>query len=97
MCCILSAMRFFVSAEERTSCEFEGSYVSLSCSNGQLINVVNAIYGKTDICSSEHFDQACSANVLSVVSDRLLNANVGLNKNLFQVQLAAELFDSSSQ
>ena len=39
-----------------------------------MINVVDAIYGhlQTDICSSQHFDKACSTNGLSVVSDRLL-------------------------
>ena len=80
---------------EKEACESEGRDVNISCSNGQLINVVDAVYGKTDICSSHHFDKECSANVISVVSDRLLNEKMDLNKPMFQVQLAAELFNSS--
>ena len=46
----------------------------ISCLNGQLINVVDAMYGhlQTDICSYQHVDKGCSASVLSLVSDRLL-------------------------
>ena len=71
-----------ISVAKKEACEFEKSYVNISCSDGQLINVVEAIYGRlqTDICSSQDFDKACSASGLSVVSDRLLNEKEGLNK-----------------
>ena len=96
---------FIISVAKKEACELEGSCVSMSCSNGELINVVDAIYGhlQTDVCSSQHFDKTCSANVLSVVSDRLLNEKVKnplesplkdpLN-NPLQVQFTAELFNS---
>ena len=72
VCFPIKCFVFLVARKE--VCEFERSYVSISCTTGQLINVVDAIYGnlQTDICSSQHFAKACSANVLSVVSDRLL-------------------------
>ena len=68
-----SHSRFVFSVIKKEACEVEHSYVSLSCSNGQLLNVVDATYGRleTNICSSDNFDETCSDNVLSVVSDRL--------------------------
>jgi len=56
----------------KEACESEHRNVHISCSNGHPINVVDAIYGllQTDICSSRHFDHSCSANALSVVSNR---------------------------
>ena len=69
-----------ISVAKKEVCEFEKSYVNISCSDGQLINVAEAIYGRlqTDICSSHYIDKACSASGLSVVSDRLLNEKRGL-------------------
>ena len=70
-----SHSRFVFSVIKKEACEVEHSYVSLSCSNGQLLNVGDATYGRleTNICSSDNFDETCSDNVLSVVSDRLWN------------------------
>ena len=70
---IASHSNFVFSVIKKEACEVEHSYVSLSCSNGQLLNVVDATYGRleTNICSSDNFDETCSDNVLSVVSDRL--------------------------
>ena len=64
------------------TCVGENDEVSLSCLDGQLVNVVNAVYGRLEtevaICSSEHFDTECSDNVLSIFSDRFVNAKVAL-------------------
>ena len=68
-----SHSHFVFSVIKKEACEVEHSYVSLSCSNGQLLNLGDATYGRleTNICSSDNFDETCSDNVLSVVSDRL--------------------------
>ena len=67
------------------TCVSENDEVSLSCLDGQLVNVVNAVYGRLEtevaICSSQHFDTECSDNVLSIFSDRFVNAKVALMKN----------------
>ena len=65
------------------TCVSENDDVSLSCLDGQLVNVVNAVYGPSEaaICSSEHFDTECSDNALSIFSGRFVNAKVALMKN----------------
>ena len=64
------------------TCVGENDDVSLSCSDGQLVNVVDAVYGclQTEgaVCSSQHFDAKRSDNVLSIFSDRFVNVKVAL-------------------